>query len=208
MPSKQNVLDGLQTPCSDDVTVFTALEDYSPDTLSIPCIGSKSVAKGIDNHIHSATSAPPPVPLPIIIPPHVVVLYNNQTNVPTAWGREAIARLGYFGFAKAVFDAYILHPSDSPRWSFSLLDKSEYSLFWDAYHFLREDFTTRAKFIPQFAIMGGELLNHGGSPDNLVMQPLGWEEMVRNVLSVRVVYTLPQDFPGKSQLQKRFPRLA
>ncbi|KAI0330964.1 hypothetical protein GY45DRAFT_1322877 [Cubamyces sp. BRFM 1775] len=151
---------------------------------------------------------PPPAYYTVILPPQIIVAFNDHTDVQTAWGREGIARLGYHGFARAAFDAFVLHPSHAPRWSFSLFGKSEYSLFWEAYDFLREDFIARAKFVPEFAIQSGvggsSVAACGGraAGGTIMLQPVGWEEVVRNLVSIRVVYSLPPEFPGKALLGK------
>ncbi|KAH9895110.1 hypothetical protein C8Q73DRAFT_665398 [Cubamyces lactineus] len=201
----------LLTPCSDDPNVYNDLASFSPvdhdlkeseQTLSRSAPSSGSSA--VDN-----LSVPPPAYYTVILPPQIIVAYNDHTDIQTAWGREGIARLGYYGFAQAAFDAFVLHPSHAPRWSFSLFGKSEYSLFWETYDYLREDFVARAKFVPEFAVQsgasGGSMACGGpgrASAGTIILQPVGWAEVVRNLVSIRVVYSLPLEFPGKAQLGK------
>lgn len=43
----------------------------------------------------STIASHPPAYYTVILPPQIIVAFNDHTDVQTAWGREGIARLGY-----------------------------------------------------------------------------------------------------------------
>ncbi|OJT06991.1 hypothetical protein TRAPUB_2192 [Trametes pubescens] len=94
-----------------------------------------------------------------------------------------------------VFDGFVLHPSRAPKWEFSPFVKSKRAIFWEAYNFLRADFVARVKFRPQWA--GPNNGSDGSVEESISLQPVGWEEMVRNLVMIQVEYQPPEEYPGK-----------
>ncbi len=98
-----------------------------------------------------------------------------------------------------VFDAFVLHPSRAPKWEFSPFVKSKRAIFWEAYNFLRADFVARVKFRPQWA--GPSNRSDGSVEESVSLQPVGWNEMLRNLVMIQVEYQPPEEYPGKLEVR-------
>ncbi|KAI0355765.1 hypothetical protein OH77DRAFT_1436824 [Trametes cingulata] len=132
-----------------------------------------------------------------ILAPHIIVLYAGHQS---AWGRQGVAFKGYRRFAKLIFDAYILHPSRSPPREFRPFRKTDYSQFWKIYDYLKDDFLARARMIPRFAVASSTL--DEAAEESLTLQSVGWHEMMQNIVSIRIEYTIPEEYPGKAWIQQ------
>ncbi|KAI0630075.1 hypothetical protein C8Q77DRAFT_238583 [Trametes polyzona] len=201
-------VEGLLTPSSDDSTVVDDLDNNTLATAE-----QQDTTKPLLETNQVVGANPPPLPdsIPpqhaqksIALPPHIIILYNDRTDSPTAWGRIGVANLGYHEFGRLVFDAFVLHPARAPRWTFSLFEKSDHSIFWETYNYLKADFFSKARFVPQFAVRSNY---QGGLYEDLIsLQSVGWREMIHNVVSIRVEYKMPEDYPGKRDLHRILTR--
>ncbi|KAL1942000.1 hypothetical protein VTO73DRAFT_6530 [Trametes versicolor] len=126
----------------------------------------------------------------------IIVVWNDQLEVQTLWGRVDVAMLSYKTFVKKAFDTLILHPSEAPPRNWSLFKRSDRAIWRKAYKYLRADFLCRAKLRPRFAIPANGLGGRG--EDAFILQSVGWRAMALQLSSIRVEYNLPDEFPGKA----------
>ncbi|KAL1942002.1 hypothetical protein VTO73DRAFT_6532 [Trametes versicolor] len=198
----------LMTPSLDDdtSTVYEDMEheDSSPDVLEKQNATSQPLrAVTTDGTADTAIKhAPPPVqgPGPVTLSPHIIVVGGTITHSRTAWGRAGVAKLGYHQFARMVFDTFILHPSRAPKWAFSPFVKSQRAIFYEAYNFLQADFAARVKFRPQWAGQGDG--SEGSVEESVMLQPVGWQEMMQKIVKIQVEYQPPEVYPNKVELLK------
>ncbi len=54
-------------------------------------------------------------------------------------------------------------------------------------------------FIPQFAIPGS---GEGRGEETFSLQPVGWREMALQLVSIRVRYKVPEEYPGKADVSQ------
>ncbi|KAI0329678.1 hypothetical protein GY45DRAFT_1324641 [Cubamyces sp. BRFM 1775] len=141
------------------------------------------------------------------LPAHMIVSLAGSSK-KSAWGREGVARIGYHNFARMLFDAYFLHPRRAPSRTFNPFTTSARSRFWETYHFLRNDFVARVKLVPQFIgdpdsgeSGSKEPLDGSGNVQTVSLQPVGWAEMIREVITIIIEYRIPDEYPGKEQLR-------
>ncbi|KAH9892449.1 hypothetical protein C8Q73DRAFT_698059 [Cubamyces lactineus] len=138
-------------------------------------------------------------------PAHIIVTFAGRSD-KTAWGKIGLARIGYHNFAKSLFHAYILHPSRAPPRKFSPFKPSKRSRFRETYRFLRDDFVARANLVPQFV---GSPQSSGsdssvppeGNEGNeaITLQPVGWAEMIHELVGITVRYNIPDQYPWKEE---------
>ncbi|KAI0645992.1 hypothetical protein C8Q79DRAFT_967297 [Trametes meyenii] len=136
-----------------------------------------------------------------ILTPHIIVLWKGLPNAQAACGRRGVAQIGYHLFMKIMFDTFILHPSKAPRRKFRPFRKSERNIFMETYNYLKQHFLANARLVPQFFVKGSGL-DVCGESGTVFLQPMGWFEMINNVVSIRIDYELPSEFPGKENLPK------
>ncbi|KAI0820056.1 hypothetical protein BC628DRAFT_1399331 [Trametes gibbosa] len=185
----------------DDATVSINDNDCTPDVP--PSLNKPTNTSTVIGTRPCSLSAHHPGPRALL--PHIIVTYDDQVQQSsTAWGRTGTAKLGYHGFAKMVFDAFILHPARAPRWEFSVFKSSDRSIFWKSYKFLQADFIARVKMRPRFATDSSGM----GGRDAISLQPVGWSEMVQNLVGIDIEYKVPEDYPGREKLLNILQRSA
>lgn len=101
-----------------------------------------------------------------------------------------------------VFDTFILHPSRAPKWAFSPFVKSQRAIFYEAYNFLQADFAARVKFRPQWAGQGDG--SEGPVEESVMLQPVGWQEMMQKIVKIQVEYQPPEVYPNKVAVRPAF----
>ncbi|KAH9859132.1 hypothetical protein C2E23DRAFT_801552 [Lenzites betulinus] len=93
-----------------------------------------------------------------------------------------------------MFEAFVLHPSRAPRREFTWFKKSDRSCFREGFNFLQAHFVATVQMRPRF------VNDSEGGNELLSLQPVGWAEMVHNIVSINMEYQVPEDYPYKETI--------
>ncbi|KAI0798660.1 hypothetical protein BC629DRAFT_238579 [Irpex lacteus] len=118
------------------------------------------------------TSATQPDEIPVVTSswpvPQVIISFDGENRGKSAWGREGLKRIGYPEAAKFFCKVYVYNSvRDGPKWQ-KFLDK----------HYMR------IRIMGRFRDQYGQGLDEGW----IRLQPIGWAELIDNVIEILVVY--------------------
>ncbi|KAI0665881.1 hypothetical protein C8Q78DRAFT_1061982 [Trametes maxima] len=195
------------TPSSGEIPIIDKVEGYVPDGCIKATASLDNTPNEFPTHVGSPTVSPETsthkaqTKCTEILVPHIIVSWKGLPNTQAACGRRGVAQVGYHLFMKVMFDTFIFHPSRAPRRRFRPFQKSERRIFMETYRYLKQHFLAKARLVPQFLVQGRGSEDCGES-ETIFLQPMGWFEMISNVVSIRIDYELPNEFPGKANLPK------